>query len=149
MPQLLYSCHLNFWTYISVFSPNTGKHGPEITPCLDTFHAGTAMGNLLTEDGWSKFSKSFIVSCNTLWRKKFSSENISRNFLVLLTNNLHCVKSVQIRSYFWSVFSCILTEYGELLRIQFEYRKIRTRKNSVFGHFSRSVIVDLFDISIW
>ena len=28
-----------------------------------------------------------------------------------------CVKSVQIRSFFWSVFSCI-----------------RTRKNSVFGH---------------
>ena len=40
----------------------------------------------------------------------------------------HCVKSVQIRSYFWSVFFCIRTEY----------RKIRTRKNSVFGHFWRS-----------
>ena len=25
---------------------------------------------------------------------------------------LHCVKSVQIRSYFGSVFSCIRTEYG-------------------------------------
>ena len=35
---------------------------------------------------------------------------------------LHCVKSVQIRSYFWS-----------------EYRKIRTSNNSVFGNFSRSV----------
>ena len=34
----------------------------------------------------------------------------------------YCVKSVQIRSYFWwSVFSCT-----------------RTRNNSVFGHFSRS-----------
>ena len=41
---------------------------------------------------------------------------------------LHCVKSVQIRSIFWSVFSRIRTEYG----------KIRTRKYSVFGHFSRS-----------
>ena len=41
---------------------------------------------------------------------------------------VHCVKSVQIRSYFWSVFSCI----------QPEYRKIRSRNNSVFGHFSRS-----------
>ena len=40
----------------------------------------------------------------------------------------HWVKSVQIRSYFWSVFSCIRTEY----------RKIRTRNNSVFGNFSRS-----------
>ena len=37
----------------------------------------------------------------------------------------HCVKSVQIRSFLWSVFSCIRTEY----------RKIRTRKNSVFKHF--------------
>ena len=34
-----------------------------------------------------------------------------------------------MRSYFWSVFSCIRTEY----------RKIRTRNNSVFGHFSRTV----------
>ena len=38
------------------------------------------------------------------------------------------MKSVQIWSFFWSEFSCIRTEYG----------KIRTRKNSVFGHFSRS-----------
>ena len=46
-------------------------------------------------------------------------------------NNLsmkHYVKSVQIRSFFWSAFFCIRTEY----------RKIRTRKNSVFTHFSRS-----------
>ena len=52
--------------------------------------------------------------------------------------NAHCVKSVQVLSVFWSVFSRIRTEYGDLLRIQFEYGKIRTRKNSVFGHFSRS-----------
>ena len=39
----------------------------------------------------------------------------------------HCVKSVPMRSFFWSVFSYIWTKY----------RKIRTRKNSVFGHFSR------------
>ena len=37
-------------------------------------------------------------------------------------NPSHCVKSVQIRSYFCLVFFCI-----------------RTRNNSVFGHFSRSV----------
>ena len=28
--------------------------------------------------------------------------------------HVHCVKSVQIRSYFWPVFSCIRTEYGDL-----------------------------------
>ena len=26
----------------------------------------------------------------------------------------HCMKSVQIRKFFWSVFSCIRTEYGDL-----------------------------------
>ena len=51
------------------------------------------------------------------------------------------MKSVQIRSYFWSVFSCIRTEYGE---VQSEYRKIRTSNNSVFGHFSHSVILRKF-----
>ena len=40
----------------------------------------------------------------------------------------HCVKSAQILSYFWSVFSCI----------QSKYKKIRTRNSSVFGHFSSS-----------
>ena len=39
-----------------------------------------------------------------------------------------CVKSVQIRSFFSSVFSYI----------QHQYRKAWTSKNSVFGHFSRS-----------
>ena len=38
------------------------------------------------------------------------------------------MKSVGIRSIFWSVSSCI----------QSKYRKIRTRKYSVSGHFSRS-----------
>ena len=55
----------------------------------------------------------------------------------------HCVKSVQIRSYFWSVFSCIWIEYVNL-RIQSEYRKIWTRNNCVFGHFSRSVYLIQF-----
>ena len=45
-----------------------------------------------------------------------------------LNKRNHGVKSVQILSYFWSVFSSI----------QSKYKKIRTRNNSVFGHFSRS-----------
>ena len=64
------------------------------------------------------------------------------NFLNILYSNIfiqycsypevcgyHYVTSVQIRSFLWSVLSCIRTEY----------RKIRIRKDSVFGHFSRSV----------
>ena len=53
------------------------------------------------------------------------------------------MKSAQIGSCFWSLFSCIRTEYGDLRsksRIQPEYRKIRTINNSVFGHFPCSVI---------
>ena len=43
----------------------------------------------------------------------------------------NCVKSVQIRSFLWSLLSCI----------QSEYRKIWTRKNSVYGHFSHSGVL--------
>ena len=54
----------------------------------------------------------------------------------------HCVKSVQIRSFFWSVFSRFWTEYGDL-RSKFLYsvqkRKNTDQKNSAFGHFSCSV----------
>ena len=39
----------------------------------------------------------------------------------------HCAKSVQIRSGFWSVFSRIRTEYGEILRISLH--SIRMREN--------------------
>ena len=42
----------------------------------------------------------------------------------------HDVKSVQIRSSFWSVFSVIRTEYG----------KIRNRRNYVSRHFPRNVL---------
>ena len=51
--------------------------------------------------------------------------------------NVHYVKSVQIRSFLWSIFFCI----------QSEYRKIPTRKNSVFGHFSRSESIVEWDMS--
>ena len=52
------------------------------------------------------------------------------------------MKSVQIRSFFWSVFSCVQTEYGDLLRNS--PCSVRTyentdQKNSLFGHFSHSV----------
>ena len=48
--------------------------------------------------------------------------------LLIRSKGLHYVKSVQIRNYFSSVFSCIGTEC----------KKIRTRNNSVFGHILRS-----------
>ena len=56
------------------------------------------------------------VYCNN--DKQFRSQSNFR-----LVN--HCVKSVQIRRFFWSVFSCI----------QSEYRKIQTRKLLYFDTF--------------
>ena len=53
----------------------------------------------------------------------------------------HCVKSVQIRSYFWSVFSCIWIEYRDLLHkslYSIQIQENRDKKNSAFGHFLRS-----------
>ena len=53
----------------------------------------------------------------------------------------HCVKSVSIRSFFWSVFSPIWTEYWEILRISsysIRMGKNKDQKNSELKHFSRS-----------
>ena len=53
----------------------------------------------------------------------------SCNKMRRITCHFHCVKSAQMWSFFWSMFSCI----------QCEYRKKWTRNNSVFEHFPRSV----------
>ena len=42
--------------------------------------------------------------------------------------------------FFWSVFSRNWTEYWEIQSIESECGKIRTRKNTLFGNFSRSVL---------
>ena len=47
---------------------------------------------------------------------------------------------------FFPVFGLNAENYGVNLRIQCEYRKTRTRKNSVFGHFSRSVYNPIFHL---
>ena len=76
------------------------------------------------------------------------------NFLI--ADILHCVKSVQIRGFFWFVLSRIWTEYGYLL--QSECGKIWTGKNSVNGYFSPSInraifsrkfVIYYFFLSFW
>ena len=57
---------------------------------------------------------------------------------ISISSALHCVKRVQIWSFFWSMLSCIRTEY----------KKIRTRKNSAFGHFPRSVSLYNYILSV-
>ena len=51
-----------------------------------------------------------------------------QNFQVSnIYGNGHCVKSVQIRSYFWSVFSSVRTEYGDF--------KINSMANQIVADF--------------
>ena len=67
-----------------------------------------------------------------------------RGKTLFLTNILPCVKSVQIRSFFWSAFSGIRTEYGEIQSIppySVRMRENTDRKNSVFGYFSGRVLI--------
>ena len=89
--------------------------------------------------------------------KNLTNFNLSK---LLILQVIQRVKSVQIRSFFRSVFSCIHSVfscnlliqselnkeiYGVNLRIQSEDRKIRTRKNSLFGYFSHSGIFSICD----
>ena len=57
-----------------------------------------------------------------------------------LIRAVHCVKSVQIRSSspYFPAFGLNTERYEVPFRIQPDCVKIRTRKNSVFGHFSSS-----------
>ena len=53
------------------------------------------------------------------------------------------MKSVQIRSFFWSVFSCIRTEYRDLVRKfphSVQIQQNTDQKYPIFGHFSGSVL---------
>ena len=62
--------------------------------------------------------------------KKFCHliENVMGHFTGNSCRRIHCVKSVQKRSFFWSVFSCIRTENGDLLR-KFPY-SVQTQENA-------------------
>ena len=67
---------------------------------------------------------SYSIGCfHQIFRKCFNfiCSYINYTFCLISVNAilrpLHCVKSVQIRSFFWSVFSSIQTEYGDIRSI--------------------------------
>ena len=77
----------------------------------------------------------------TFSKKHKHEKNLWSGFLIQ-SKEYHCVKIVQIQSSFWSLFSCIRIEYGDLwgkfaysVRIQ----ETTDQKNFVFGHVLRSV----------
>ena len=62
--------------------------------------------------------------------------------LSLIRNNVTAWKVSKygvISGLCFPIFGLTTEIFGVNLRIQSEYKKIRTRNNSVFGHFSRSV----------
>ena len=71
--------------------------------------------------------------------KTQSSNNFGKNFQANFSPNFsinslggshhHFLKSVQVRGYFWSVFSCIRTEYGDLLRKMCQYVSVKYQLN--------------------
>ena len=89
-----------------------------------------------------------IVSAFTM--KNYLQQPFEVSFVVsLLLMNWSYFKILQSlcekcpnTEFFWSVFPRIWTEYGDIYAVNFciqsEYEKIRTRKNSVFGHFLHS-----------
>ena len=79
----------------------------------------------LTEKSGSKV----FISCYTIWHE-YVETSVSPQTQILFRAISHCVKSFQMRNFLWPAFSRI--------RIQSECGKIRTRKNFVFRHFSRS-----------
>ena len=55
----------------------------------------------------------------------------------------HCVKSVWIRSFFWSVFSCIWTEYGDLLSLNAgKYGKYGPEKTPYLDNFRAKTMIN-------
>ena len=48
-------------------------------------------------------------------------DNISNLFLIelMFICPIHCAKSFQIRSFFWSIFSCIRIEYGDIRSMEY------------------------------
>ena len=57
----------------------------------------------------ASFQKSYRPAVTTLYLLRSPVETIENS-----CGDNHCVKSVQIRSFSWTVFSCIWIEYGDL-----------------------------------
>ena len=58
-------------TEIYIFSPNTGKYGPGITPYLDTFHAVSDFLNILSLPELQISGSSFFNCLITKGEKSF------------------------------------------------------------------------------
>ena len=91
----------------------------------------TLYSRINLETNFWKFLRIFRSSGTVVFRKKGILKNFTKKGVSFLKKFQaeacnHCMESVEILSFLWPVFSRIRTEFG----------KIRTRKNSIFWHFS-------------
>ena len=87
----------------------------------------------------------------SFWKAKLVPAKLIQVFISLFQITL--LEKCPYSGFFWSVFSCLRTEYGEMRSISPYSVRIREntdQKNSEYGHFSRSVsfsiIFQSFDI---
>ena len=82
------------------------------------------------------------------WNHLYSFAVLPQNGKVIVVHKINTVLTLntgwKVSQYgvfsgpYFPVFGLTMEIYSINLRARSEYRKIRTRKNSVFGHFSRS-----------
>ena len=107
---------MDSWSWWKSWYANRNKHSSRQIRCLYT--------KILRSCGTFKETMN-----SQIWKNNILF--LERSYLFNSKNNniwvqMHRVKSVQIWSYFWSVFSCIRTECGEI-RSSFEIRKLVLR----------------------
>ena len=108
------------------------------------YNVFTTLSNIVR---WSNVLQIEKHSMLVIWQGSEGVENERKsktfNIYVLLwdTNQSTVWKVSQYRIFsgpYFPAFGLYAERYSVSLHIQSEYRKIRTRKNSLFGHFSRS-----------
>ena len=102
---------------------------------IDTFHRLTRNSSMKPRSlfclFWATYSLNFIIAIG------FNGVKVHCAFLTKTENNR--VKGVQLRSFFWSVFFLLWTEYGNLRRNLRRMQENADQKNSVIGQFLRNV----------
>ena len=93
-------------------------------------------------NGWKPFTVFAKSSILDVWLGSEYTSAVKHLWWTFFVKIALCAKKVSKYGVFsgpyFPVFGLNMEIYGVILRIQSEYRKIRTRQNSVLGHFSCS-----------
>ena len=94
-------------------------------------HSSNSQNYIEVDHKRQKVTLQMWDSCNKTIKQREKTSYLSRSLNIF---PLHCGKSVQIRSFFWSVFSSIRTKCSLNLRIWSEYHvvllKVKSKSSS-------------------